>query len=104
MLNINFEFRKGIFFIWFIGEMNKENYLHKENQIKELIFENQFKYIVLNTNYINKIDLDGLNYIMEIYYMTKYNNSNLVICDKTRTIQRLLDGCIPNIKDEIEVL
>lgn len=104
MLSVNFEFRKGIFFIRLIGEMNKKNYTEQAKELKQLITENKFKYIVLNTNYLEKIDLEGLSYIIEIYYITKNNHSNLVICDKTNIIKRLVDGSIPNIKDEIEVL
>ena len=104
MLKINFEFRKGIFFIRFIGDMNKDNYLKQEHEIKKIITENKFRYIVLNTNYLNKIDLDGLNCILEICYLTQNAKSNVVICDKTNIINKLVDSSIPNIKDEIEVL
>lgn len=104
MLNISFEFRKGIFFLRFIGELNKETYMINEKEIKELITQNNFKYIVINTNYLNKVDLTGLNYILEICYLTKESKSNLVICDKFNIIKRLLNNNIPNIKDEIEVL
>lgn len=104
MLKINFEFRKGIFFIRLIGNLNNKNYQQKENLLKELIIENQFKYIVINTNYINKIDLDGLNYLLELFYITKENESNLIICDKNNILKRLLNNKIPSIKEEIEVL
>ena len=50
MLNVGTEFRKGIFFIRLIGNLDN-NYLKKENNIKELIEYNRFKYIVINTNY-----------------------------------------------------
>lgn len=104
MLNINFEFRKGIFFLRLIGDLNKESYKQKEKEIKELILKNNFKYIVINTNNLSNIDLDGLNYILKICYMTKENKSNLVICDKFNILKRLLNNNFPNISDEIEVL
>lgn len=104
MLNVNFEFRKGIFFIRLIGDVSKENYISKIEEIKRLIIVNKFKYIVLNTNYINNIDLDVLMYFMEIYDISKDINSNLVICDKTNVIKKLIDYSIPNIEEEIEVL
>lgn len=104
MLNISFEFRKGIFFIRLIGDLNKESYKQKEKELNELILENKFKYIVINTNHLKKVDLDGLNYIIKIYYMTKENNSNLVICDKFKILKTLLNNNVPNIEDELEVL
>jgi len=104
MLEISFEFRKGIFFIRLIGDLNNKNYEKEEKKLKELITENKFKYIVINTNYLEKVDLDGLNYLLEIFYLTRINESNLVICDKNSIFKRLLNNNIPSIKDEIEVL
>ena len=104
MLKINFEFRKGIFFIRLIGNLNNQNYKEKEKLLRNLIIENKFKYIVINTNYIKNIDLDGLNYLLEIFYITKLNESNLIICDKSNIFKRLLNKSIPSIKEEIEVL
>lgn len=104
MLRINFEFRKGIFFIRLIGNLNKSNYLKKDKFLKDLIIENRFKYIVINTNYLKEVDLDGLNYLLEIFYITKENDSNLVICDKSSIFKRLLNNNIPSIKNELEVL
>ena len=104
MLEINFEFRKGIFFMRLIGNLCNKNYYHKKDQIKDLIILNHFKYVVINTNYIEQVDLDGLNYLLEIFYITKENNSNLVICDKNNIFKTLLNNNFPVIKDEIEVL
>ena len=104
MLKISFEFRKGIFFIRLIGDLNKESYKEKEEEIKELIINNKFKYIVINTNHLRTIDMDGLNYITKIYYMTKDNDSNLVICDRFNVFSVLLNNNVPNIKNELEVL
>jgi len=104
MLEINFEFRKGIFFIRLIGNLHNKSYQKEENNLKNLIISNQFKYIVINTNYLEQVDLDGLNYLLEIFYLTKTNKSNLVICDKNSIFKRLLNNNIPSIKEEIEVL
>ncbi len=104
MLTINFEFRKGIFFIRLIGNLNKNSYKQNEKYLKELITNNKFKYIVVNTNYLNHVDIDGLNYIIDIYNVSIENQSNLVICDKFDIVKRLFNDNIPNIKSELEVL
>ena len=104
MLKINFEFRKGIFFLRLIGDLDKITYKNIEREINELLIDNKFKYIVINTNYLKTIDLDGLNYITKICYMTRENDSNLVICDKFNILCRLLNNIVPNIKNELEVL
>lgn len=104
MLKINYEFRKGIFFIRLIGNLNNKNYKQENIKIKEIIIENKFKYVVINTNYLKKVDMDGLNYLLEIFDVTKDIESNLVICDKNSIFKRLLNDTIPSIKEEIEVL
>ena len=104
MLKINFEFRKGIFFLRLIGDLDKTSYLEKEKEIRDLIINNQFKYIVVNTNYLKKIDFDGLNYITKIYYLTRESKSHLVICDRFNLFGRLLNDNVPSIKNELEVL
>ena len=104
MLKIIFEFRKGIFFIRLIGNLNNQNYIKKAKELIDLIIMNQFKYVVINTNYLNEVDLAGLNYLIEIFYIVKTSETNLVICDKSSIFKRLLNNNIPSIKDELEVL
>lgn len=104
MLRISFEFRKGIFFIRLIGNLSNQNYLKKDEVLKNLIIKNKFQYVVINTNYLDKVDLDGLNYLIGIFQMTKQSTSNLVICDKKSFFKRLLNNNIPSIKSELEVL
>ena len=104
MLKLSFEFRKGVFFIRLIGELNKITYSAIEKELDELIVDNKFKYIVINTNYLQRIDFDGLNYITKIYYLAKANKSSLVICDKHKVMKTLLNNNVPNIEDELEVL
>ena len=104
MLKINFEFRKGIFFIRLIGNLKNKSYKEKDVELKKLIIENKFKYVVINTNYLKSVDLDGLNYLLEIFYITTENESNLVICDKNNIFKRLLNDNVPSIKEEVDVL
>ena len=104
MLKISFEFRKGIFFIRLIGNMNKQTFNIKCKEIKELLIQNDFKYIVLNVNYLKNIDNDSVNYFNEIYKVTKRNKGNLVLCDKFHVLSKLMKINIPSITDELEVL
>lgn len=104
MLKINFEFRKGIFFVRLMGELSKKTSIQFENELKALIVNNKFKYIVINTNYLKAIDLSGLNYLTKICYIAYENESNLVICDRFNIFKTLLNQNVPNIKDELEVL
>lgn len=104
MLKINFEFRKGIFFIRLIGNLNDNSYKDEDIQIENLIVDNKFKYVVINTNFLKRIDLDGLKYLTEIVHLIRINESNLVICDKFNIFSKLLNDNIPSIESEIDVL
>lgn len=104
MLKINFEFRKGIFFIRLIGDLNKESYKQIENDIKELIVNNNFKYIVINTNELDTATYDGINYLTNIYYLAIESNSNLVFCDRLKIIDIIANRNLPIIASELEVL
>lgn len=104
MLKIIYEFRKGIFFIRLLGTLNKKNYQENEKILDEIISVNKFKYIVVNTNYLEKIDLEGLNLIINILKKTQECNSSLVLCDKYQIVKKLFNLNVPNIKDELEVL
>ena len=104
MIKLYFEFRKGIFFIRLIGELNKKTFPTIETELNSLIIDNKFEYVVVNTNHLKAIDLDGLNYITKIYYITKACHSNLVICDKSKIFNILLNNSVPLINSELEVL
>ena len=104
MLRLSFEFRKGIFFVRLIGNLDKNSYHQIEEELNNLITINRFKYIVINTNHLTTVDLAGLNYITKVYYLTKESNSNLVICDKLNIFKVLLNNNVPLIKSELDVL
>ena len=104
MLQIIYEFRKGIFFIRLLGNLNKDNYQEKEALLEQIITYNKFKYIVINTNYLEKTDLEGLNLIINLFNKIKENNSDLILCDRYQIVKKLFNLNVPNIKDELEVL
>lgn len=104
MLNLNYEFRKGIFFLRLLGELTQKTYSTQLSTIEELLTINNFKYIVINTNYLDKIDFSGINCFFELCNISKQNSTSLVICDKSKLFTKLLHYKIPNIKEELEVL
>jgi len=104
MLKLSFEFRKGIFFIRLIGNLSKDTSKQVENELKALIIDNKFKYIVINTNYLKTIDMAGLNYITKICYIAHECQSNLIICDKLNIFRTILNDNFPSISNELDVL
>ena len=103
MLKINFEFRKGIFFIRFIGDMNKDTSLEKVKEIKLLLRINKFKYVVINVNHLKTINNVGIDYLSDIYNMTKREHGYLILCDKFKLVKKIFDN-VPRINSELEVL
>ena len=82
----------------------KDNYQEKEALLEQIITYNKFKYIVINTNYLEKTDLEGLNLIINLFNKIKENNSDLILCDRYQIVKKLFNLNVPNIKDELEVL
>lgn len=102
MLKINYEFRKGIFFIRLIGDLDKKNYYKQEKYLYDLINYNGFKSIVLNTNMVRNVDLYGINYIACFYDILKENNQNLILCDKSNLWNEIFGNSISSISSELE--
>lgn len=103
MLKINYEFRKGIFFIRLIGDLDKNNYYKQENFLEELISYNGFKQVVINTDLLRNVDIYGINYLINFNKILRGKNTNLVLCDKTNIWRTLFGNQIQHINNELEV-
>lgn len=105
LLKVNFEFRKGIFFIRFIGNLNKKNYFEKLSLLNNLIDNINFKYIVFNIDELSSIDIYGINYIISYNSKLKEQNGKLFICEKNKNLVKgIFKNKIESIDSEIEVL
>ena len=103
MLKINYEFRKGIFFVRLIGDLDKNNYYKQENFLEELISYNGFKQVVINTDLLRNVDIYGINYLINFNKILRSKNTNLVLCDKTNISRTLFGNQIQHINNELEV-
>ena len=103
MLKINYEFRKGIFFIRLIGDLDKNNYYKQENFLEELISYNGFKQVVINTDLLRNVDIYGINYLINFNKILRSKNTKLVLCDKTNIWRTLFGNQIQHINNELEV-
>lgn len=103
MLKINYEFRKGIFFVRLIGDLDKNNYYKQENFLEELISYNGFKQVVINTDLLRNVDIYGINYLINFNKILRNKNTNLVLCDKTNIWRTLFGNQIQHINNELEV-
>lgn len=93
MLKINMEFRKGILFIRLKGDLNK-------NTIKG-VFDDDFKYIVLNIDNMYSIDSYSIKYLNRLRKYVEEEKGKMIICDKFNISRKLLKD-IPKINNEYD--
>ena len=98
MLRINTEFRKGVFFIRLTGKIENNNYLESIDVIRENI---GIRYIVLNIENIEFVDINTINHIIDYNNKLLKNKGCLLICDKNQNRNRLFKK-IKKINCEIE--
>ena len=81
MLEINMEFRKGILFVRFIGELNEKTVEILEHDVTELVRENGIRNLVFNLEEVNNIDIKGINALLKNYELCKQNDGKTLICN-----------------------
>ena len=92
MLDINFEFRRGVLFIRLRGILTKKTVKKLDSDVTTLIRDNGIRNVVFNVSGLNKIDLKGIS---RLFY-------NYELCRKNRGVSLLC--CVDNniIHDKIE--
>lgn len=104
MLKINFEYRKGIFFIRLCGNLNERNYCKKIDILNKLMNDIKFKYIVFNIDNLSSIDIYGINYIIGYDALVKENNGKMFLCEKSKNIvSNIFKNKIKSIENELEI-
>lgn len=98
MLKINTEFRKGVLFVRLNGTIEDDSYLESINSLIENI---GIRYIVLNTNNLQVIDVNNINNIIEYNKRILKDKRRLLICDDNKNRNRVFNN-IQKIKCEID--
>lgn len=110
MLEIETEFRHGIFFIRLIGVLNKKTVNILNEKVTNLIKSNGFKNIVFNIENLNYIDIKGINTLFYNYELSRDNHGNLMVCGLTNEYVRKkikhsrLLNYVNEISDELTAL
>lgn len=79
MLNTILEYRRGIFFVRLDGSLINSNIEFIKNTLVPIIEKDKLEKIVINMQYINNIDLKGINFIFYIYELCKKNDGYLLL-------------------------
>lgn len=88
MLDINFEFRKGILFVRLKGNLNKNTIGKLQNEVTDMIKDNGIRNVVFNVSELNTIDIKGINSLLYNYELCKGNNGQSLLCGLNNSLVR----------------
>lgn len=80
MLKINMEFKKGILFVRPEGSLNKNNIEKFNNEVIPVVLKHGLKYIVINLDKVNTIDINGIESLMELNEIVRQWNGKTTLC------------------------
>lgn len=83
MLEVETEFRRGIFFIRLKGILNKKTVNILNDKVTSLVEKNGFKNIVFNIENLTYIDIKGISTLFYNYELLRNNHGNLMVCGIT---------------------
>lgn len=80
MLEINMEYKKGILFIRLYGELVNKTINTFEEDVIPVILKHGIKYIVINLDKLNKIDLKGIESLMNVNEIINNMSGKVTLC------------------------
>ncbi len=80
MLDINFEFRRGVLFIRLRGVLTKYTIKKLDSEVTTLIRDNGIRNVVFNVSGLDKIDLKGISRLFYNYELCKKNRGVSLLC------------------------
>lgn len=80
MLDINFEFRRGVLFIRLSGVLTKNTVKKLDTDVTSLIRDNGIRNVVFNVSNLSKIDLKGVSRLFYNYELCKRNRGVSLLC------------------------
>ncbi len=99
MFSVSTEFRKGVFFIRLVGRIDNEGYL---DDIDYLINSMGINLIVLNIDHLQDISVENIRRIILYNKEILKKKKVLYLCDNNNIRNRLFQGFIPKIRNEID--
>ena len=107
MLDINFEFRRGVLFRRLRGVLTKNTIKKMDSEVTTLIRDKGIRNVVFNVSGLDKIDLKGISRLFYNYELCKRNRGVSLLCcvnndnihDKIRSA-RLLKYMV-DVNDEL---
>lgn len=100
MLDVNYEFRKGILFVRLLGVVNPNN-ITKLNGVFNIINQAGIKAVVINLDNIKAIDAYFINYLLSYYDFYIEDDKKMFICS-SNCFKNKFEHHIPIIRSEID--
>lgn len=88
MLEINYEFRKGILFIRLNGILNKNTVDKLQNEVTDMIKDNGIRNVVFNVSGLDSIDMKGINSLLYNYELCNNNEGKSLVCGINNSLVR----------------
>ena len=83
MLKIDMEFKKGILFVRLEGSLNKKNVEKFNADVIPVILKHGLKYVVVNLDKVNAIDIEGIESLMELNEIVRTLEGKTTLCSLT---------------------
>lgn len=100
MLDVNYEFRKGILFVRLLGSITTNN-IAKLNSVFNIINQAGIKAVVINLDNIKAIDAYFINYLLSYYDFYIEDDKKMFICS-SNCFKNKFEHHIPIIRSEID--
>ena len=93
MLDINFEFRRGVLFIRLKGILTKVTIKKLDSDVTSLIRDNGIRNVVFNVSNLDRIDFKGISRLFYNYELCKKNRGvSLLCCVDNENIHEKIKG------------
>lgn len=105
MLDVNFEFVKGILFVRLDGKLNHDNVHSVNTNLRDIISKGGLKYLVFNVS--NAVLEERISLFDDCNKLIKYNGGKMFICGLKHKIENVIssnyDSC-NEISNELSAL
>lgn len=105
MLEINYEYIKGVLFVRVNGKLTKNNSYKLRNYLPNVIMKHGIKYMVYNFYNLEDIDETGVNTLLCGIKAIEDNKGNVYMCEVPKKLENKLNKInINNSLNELSVV